>query len=138
MCTEKNYYHRAIPRDYELGDVGEYPMVRDHLILEGYAVGIDEHGFARTIQLGDQFIGFCEQTSDNTCGLDGDRFVRVRQCGKVKLPIEDIDHSKIGSLVYIDANHHFTLVSEKNTPIGWIIRMDSPGYAIVSFEFKNR
>lgn len=133
MLADSHYFKKAIPRDYELGDVSEYPILKDGLILEGFAVGLDERGYARALEAGDRFVGFCEQTSDNTCGQDGDRCVRVKRCGAVKLLMEDIHLSHVGHSVFASGPDAFTLVADKNSPIGWIIRIDSPGFAIVAF-----
>src|SRR5262245_35972242 len=110
MSVSKIDYAHAIARDYELGDIGEYPMLNDSIIHEGFAVGLNEPGYARVIQLRDRFVGFCEATSDNTCGLCGDRTVRVKLSGKIKLPLDDLDLSKIGHPVFVTATHEFTLV----------------------------
>lgn len=69
---------QAISRDYELGEVNEFLLLADSIVHEGAAVGLYEQGYARSLQAGDRFVGFCEDTADNTCGKNGNRRVRVK------------------------------------------------------------
>lgn len=126
-------FNQAISRDYELGEVNEFLLCADILIHEGVAVGLNENGYARALQVGDRFVGFCEDTADNTCGKNGDRRVRVKSVGKIKLPIEGLQLMHVGQPVFVNNDHLFTLIAEHNSRIGVVYRVESEGVGIVAF-----
>lgn len=124
---------QAISRDYELGEVNEFLILADTIIHEGAAVGLNEQGYARPLQAGDHFVGFAEDTADNTCGKSGDKRVRVKHCGKIKLPIDGLQLNHVGQPVFASDDDTFTLKGESNTRIGVVYRLDSEGVGIVAF-----
>lgn len=125
--------NQAISRDYELGEVNEFLLLSDSIVHEGAAVGLHEQGYARPLQAGDRFLGFCEDTADNTCGKNGDRRVRVKSVGKIKLPIEGLQLTYVGQPVFASDDNTFTLKSENNSRIGVVYRVESEGVGIISF-----
>jgi hypothetical protein len=124
---------QAISRDYELGEINEFLILADTIIHEGAAVGLDSQGYARPLQAGDHFVGFAEDTADNTCGKSGDRRVRVKHAGKIKLPIEGLQLNHVGQPVFASDDNSFTLKAEHNSRIGVVYRLEKDGVGIVVF-----
>jgi hypothetical protein len=120
-------------RDYELDDINELPVIGADTIYEGAAVGNNGSGYARPLQGGDTFLGFAEETVDNEDGSDGDKRVRVKSKGKVKLPISGLAVGDLGSTVYASDDDTFTLTSTDNSEIGSVYRFVSSGVGIVAF-----
>ena len=69
------------PRDYQLGDMEEYPVIASDIIYEGAAVGENGSGYARPLAAGDKFLGFATRNADNSGGSAGDIRVIVRKKG---------------------------------------------------------
>jgi len=124
---------QAISRDYELGEINEFLILADTIIHEGAAVGLENQGYARPLQAGDHFIGFAEDTADNVCGKHGDKRVRVKHCGKIKLPIEGLQLNHVGQPVFASDDNTFTLKAEHNSRIGVVYRLEKEGVGIVAF-----
>ena len=125
---------QALSRDYELGDINEFPVLADTMIHEGAAVGFHDSGCARPLEAGDRFLGFCEDTADNVCGKNGSRMVRVKHGGKVKLPVEGLLCTHIGQSVFARDDNSFTLNAEHNSRIGFVYRFESEGLGIIAFD----
>jgi hypothetical protein len=123
----------AFSRDYELGEVNEFLLLADILVHEGAAVGLDAQGYARPLQVGDHFVGFAEDTADNVCGKSGDKRVRVKHAGKIKLSIEGLQLNHVGQPVFASDDNTFTLKAEHNSRIGVVYRHESEGIGIVAF-----
>lgn len=124
---------QAISHDYELGEINEFLLLADTIVHEGAAVGLDTQGYARPLQAGDHFVGFAEDTADNTCGKSGDIRVRVKHCGKLKLPIEGLQLNHVGQPVFASDDNTFTLKAEHNSRIGMVYRLEKEGVGIVAF-----
>ena len=124
------------PRDYDLGDINEFPMTASSLIYEGAAVGLHTTGYARPLVAGDTFVGFAIEPVDNRLGAAGDLRIRVKSVGKVKLPIDAISLADVGKPVYASDDDTFTLTSEKNSLIGRVYRVEAVGTAIVTFNLN--
>jgi len=122
------------PRDYETGDRNEFPVIAADIIFEGAAVGDNGSGFARPLVAGDPFRGFAEGPIDNSFGLAGDKRVRVRERGKVKLTIASLAITDVGKDVYASDDDAFTLTQGSNTRIGYVHRWVSTGIGIVAFD----
>jgi len=61
------------PRDYEIGDRNEFPVIASDIIYEGAAVGlVDATGHAQPLTSSDQFVGFAEKKADNSSGSAAD------------------------------------------------------------------
>lgn len=129
---------QALSRDYELGEVNEFLLLADSVVHEGAAVGLNEQGYARALQAGDHFVGFAEDTADNTCGKSGDKRVRVKHSGKIKLPIDGLQLNHVGQLVFASDDNTFTLKAEHNSRIGVVYRLESEGVGIVAFSPEHR
>ena len=124
---------QAISRDYELGEVNEFLLLADTIVYEGAAVGLNEQGYARPLQAGDHFVGFAEDTADNVCGKNGDKRVRVKHCGKIKLPIDGLQLNHVGQSVFASDDNTFTLKGEHNSRIGIVYRCEAEGIGIIAF-----
>ncbi len=60
------------PRNYELGDHNDLPVITGDVIYEGAAVGLNGSGYARPLAAGDVFGGFALRQSDNSVqGVSG-------------------------------------------------------------------
>jgi len=125
------------PRDYELGDINELPVIAADIIYEGAAVGDNASGYARPLVAGDPFRGFAEKKADNSSGSAGDINVRVLSKGKVKLAISSLAITDVGKDVYASDDNTFTLTKSTNTRIGYVYRWVSSGYGIIAFEANN-
>ncbi|MCG8434459.1 MAG: cytoplasmic protein [Gammaproteobacteria bacterium] len=124
------------PRRYELGDVEEFDVIADDTIFEGAAVGETATG-SRPLVAGDTFQGFAEQRADNTGGSAGDKRVRVRQHGKVQLPVGSLVLTDVGAPVYASDDNTFTLTEGANSHIGRVVRFVTAGVGIVAFDARK-
>lgn len=121
-------------RDFELGDVNELPVVASDIIYEGAAVGDNASGYARPLVAGDKFKGFAESKVDNSAGAAGDKNVRVKARGRIKLSISGLVIGDLGKRVYASDDDTFTLTATNNSEIGFVYRFVSPGVGIVEFD----
>ena len=123
-----------VPRDYELGDINELPVVADDVIYAGAAVGDNGSGYARPLVAGDKFKGFCEAQADNAGGSAGDINARVRAKGRIQLSIGSLVVGDLGKLVYASDDNTFTLTAASNSQVGFVYRFVSSGVGIVEFD----
>lgn len=121
------------PRSYELGDRNEFPVVATDIIYEGAAVGLTAGDTARPLVAGDRFAGFAEATADNSAGAAGAVRVRVKEEGKIQLPVTGVVLGDAGKIVYASDDNAFTLTVSTNSKIGYVHRVVSAGVAVVKF-----
>ncbi len=122
-------------RAYELGDIGELPVIAADIIYEGAALGDNASGYARPLVAADPFLGFAERKVDNSTGAAGDKKVRVRERGKVIVPVVGVTGvGDVGTAVYASDDDTFTLTSVGNSAIGKIVRYESGTTCVVYFE----
>lgn len=126
-----------IARDFELGDINEFPVIATEIIYEGSAVGDNGSGYARPLVAGDPFRGFAERQCNNALGQAGDESVRVKAKGKVLLAISSLAITDVGKDVYASDDDTFTLTPSTNTRIGYVYRWVSTGYGIVAFDAND-
>ncbi len=122
------------PRDYELADINELPVIATDVIYEGAAVGDNGNGYARPLVAGDPFRGFAESKADNISGSAGDITVRVRTKGKAVLSISGLAITDVGKDVYASDDDTFSLTQGANTRIGHVYRYVESGKGIVEFD----
>lgn len=124
------------PRAYQLGDHEEYPVIAADIIYEGAAVGENGSGYARPLQAGDPFLGFCLEQADNSAGSAGDIRARVRSRGRVQLAISSIGiTSNDRAPVYASDDNTFTLSrGATNSFVGTVSHWVSTGIAVVEFD----
>lgn len=123
------------PRDYQLGEIEEYPVIASDIIYEGAAVGENAAGYARPLVAADPFLGFAERKADNAAGAAGAVRVRVKTKGRIKLAVASLaitDNDRVA--VYASDDGTFTKTSAGNTKIGWVSRFISTGVGIVEFQ----
>lgn len=123
------------PRDYQLGEIEEYPVIAADIIYEGAAVGENGSGYSRPLVAGDPFQGFCIEKVDNSTGSAGDKNVKVRARGRIVLPIASLAiTANDRPAVYASDDNTFTLTSTSNSLIGYVSRWISTGFAVVEFD----
>lgn len=123
-----------LPRDYQLGELEEYPVIASDIIYEGAAVGENGSGYARPLVAADPFLGFATKNVDNSAGSAGDKLVQVKTKGRIKLAISGLAiTANDRPPVYASDDNTFTLTSTSNSKIGWVSRWISTGVAIVEF-----
>lgn len=127
------------PRDYQLGEIEEYPVLAADIIYEGAAVGENGSGYARPLQAGDPFLGFAIETADNAAGAAGAIRVKVRKRGNIVLPIAGLGiTANDRPAVYASDDDTFTLTAGSNSLVGTVSRWVSTGVAVVEFDaFPN-
>lgn len=127
-------------RDYEVGFEelqNDLPVIAADIIYEGAAVGENGVGYFRPLVAADPFAGFAVRQVDNSAGAAGDKKVRVRSQGVVKLTVAgvtSIANGQDGVDVYASDDDTFTLTSSSNTKIGRLYRYVSSGVAFVYFQ----
>jgi hypothetical protein len=122
-------------RKFELGIIEEYPVIADDIIYEGAAVGENASGFARPLVAADVFLGFADRKVDNTGGAAGDKTVRVKQKGKIVLPVVGADiTSNDRPAVYASDDDTFTLTATSNSKIGFVSRFIGSTICVVEFD----
>lgn len=126
------------PRDMEIGDIGEYPVIAADIIYEGAAVGlVNASGHARPLTSADTFVGFAEDKADNSTGAAAAINVRTYRRGAVKLAITGAVITDVGQPVYATDDNAFTFSPASGVFVGFMIRYVSSGYGIVSFDIDN-
>jgi hypothetical protein len=92
----------------------ELPVIASDIIYEGAAVGANTSGDMRPLVSGDYFRGFAERQVDNSAGSAGDKRVRLKRRGIVKLTVTGVeDDDDVGLPVYATDDDTFSL-----TPVG--------------------
>jgi len=123
------------PRDYEIGDRNEYPVVAADIIYEGSAVGlVIGSGHARPLTSVDRFVGFSEAKADNAAGAAAASNVRTIKRGAVKLAVTGAVITDVGQAVYATDDNAFSFVPTGGVFIGFMRRYVSAGVAIVEFD----
>jgi hypothetical protein len=121
------------PRDYELGEHNDLPVVAADIIYEGAAVGLNGSGYARPLVAGDVFGGFALRQCDNASGANGDKNVRVINQGTIALNVTGLTIDDIGKPVYASDDDTFTMTAGANTQVGSVKRWISDGVGAVEF-----
>ena len=121
------------PRDFEIGDIGSYPMVADDIIHAGAFDGDDASGHARPLVSGDAFLGVAIEPADNTGGAAGDRRIRVWRRRLVQLPVPDLAVTDVGRPVYATDDDTFALAGAGSF-VGHVERFVSAGVGVVRFD----
>lgn len=125
------------PRAYAPGtnDSDDYLVIASDIIYEGAAVGfVGSSGYARPLVAGDRFAGFAESRANNASGAAGDKSVRVRSRGEVKLPVSGAVITDVGQPVYAADDDTFQFSPVGGTFVGRVKRFISAGVVIVEFD----
>ena len=124
-----------VMRDFQLGEIEDYPVIASDIIYEGSAVGENGSGYSRPLVAGDAFQGFALEQCDNSAGSAGDKNVKVRTRGLVVLPIASIAiTANDRPAVYASDDNTFTLTRGTNSLIGFVSRWVATGSAVVEFD----
>jgi hypothetical protein len=122
-------------RDFQLGDLEEYPVIASDIIYEGAAVGENGSGYARPLAAGDRFLGFAQRGADNSAGAAGAINVVVLTRGRAKLAISGLAiTANDRPAVYASDDDTFTLTATSNSLIGFVSRWVESGVGIVEFD----
>lgn len=122
------------PRDYELGDRNEFPVIASDIIYEGAAVGtVIASGHARPLTSVDKFVGFAEKKADNSAGAAAAINVRTIKNGMIKLAITGAVITDVNQPVYAQDDNTFSFIKTSGVFIGFMRRFVSSGYGIVEF-----
>jgi predicted RecA/RadA family phage recombinase len=124
------------PRIYEVEADNELPILASTQIFEGACVG-ESSGYMRQLVAGDPFRGFAVRGVDNSAGSNGDKSVELNRKGVIKLDISAVAITDEGKSVYASDSNTFTLTATSNTRIGYIIRVESTGVALVAYEEQS-
>jgi hypothetical protein len=122
------------PRDYQVGDKEDYPVIASDIIYEGAAVGENASGYARPLVAGDVFLGFAESKADNSNGAAGAVNVTVKKRGNIVLNVGSLaitDNDRVA--VYASDDNTFTKTSTSNSKIGYVSRFIEAGKGVVEF-----
>lgn len=124
-----------LPRPYQLGRLGAYPVIASDIVYEGAAVGlVTGTGHARPLAAGDRFVGFAEQQTDNSTGAAAAIVVPVIQSGKIQIPVSGAVITDVGQPVYATDDNTFTFSPVGGVYIGHVDRFISAGVVIVAFD----
>lgn len=123
-------------RDYQLGEFEDYPVIATDIVYGGGAVGENASGYARPLQAGDPFLGFADKQCDNAAGAAGDKLVRTKTRGRIRLAVAGATAITANDrpVVYASDDDTFTLTATSNSPIGHVSRWIESGLAIVEFD----
>ena len=121
------------PRDFEIGDHNDLPVIAADIIYEGAAVGLNTSGYARPLIAGDPFGGFALRQSDNANGVAGEKNVRVIARGAIVLSVTGLTIDDFGKPVYASDDDTFTMTASTNTQIGTVKRFITNGKGVVEF-----
>lgn len=122
------------PRDVELGDINEFPVIAADIIYEGAAVGlVIGTGHAQPLTADDKFVGFADDRADNSAGAAAAINVRVRRVGAVKLAVSGAVITDEGCAVYASDDNAFSFVPTSGVFVGFFRRYTASGYGIVEF-----
>jgi hypothetical protein len=122
-------------REYQLGELEDYPVIASDIIYQGAAVGENGAGYSRPLVAGDPFQGFADRIADNSAGVAGAINVRVKTRGRITLPIAALAiTANDRPAVYASDDDTFTLTASTNTLIGYVSHWTSTGFAVVEFD----
>ncbi|MEM6505447.1 MAG: cytoplasmic protein [Planctomycetota bacterium] len=112
-----------------------FPSRASDITYAGAAVTVDSSGDAGPLVTTDTFAGFAVAKCDNSAGSAGDKDVRVRSKGGIKLPVTGVsDKTNYGSTVYASDDDTFTLTASGALAIGKVGRYITGSTVIVNFE----
>lgn len=124
-------------RDFFEGAFREYPVIASDIIYQGAAVGDNGSGYARPLSAGDKFLGFADYQSDNSDGSAGDKYVRVRRRGAVKLDVSGAVITDVGIPVYASDDDTFVFSPVGNSFVGKVGRWSEAGVVVVDFDAER-
>lgn len=123
-------------REFQLGDLDDYPVIAADVIYQGAAVGENGSGYARPLVAADPFLGFAVETADNSAGSAGDVNIKVRTRGVVRLTVAGATAITANDrqAVYASDDDTFTLTATSNSLIGYVRRWLASTDCLVEFD----
>lgn len=119
------------PRVYELGDINELTVAADVTIYEGafvFALKADGTAVVASPAISTHsFAGIAIE------GATAGERVRLKDRGKVQMPVTGASAASVGAIVYASADDTLTLTASTNVPVGTISRPVSSTTCIVEF-----
>jgi len=123
------------PRDFEIGELNNIPVIASDIIWEGAAVGIvTATGHAQPLTSSDTFVGFALNKADNSAGAAAAINVEVAKKGDVSLAVSGAVITDVGQPVYATDDNVFVFSPVGAVFIGFVKRFVSSGVVIVSFD----
>ena len=120
------------PRKYEIGDVNELTVDTGVTIYEGafvFAKKADGTAVVATPAISTHaFAGIAIK------GATAGNRVRVKEAGKVEMPVTGASAASVGAIVYASADDTLTLTASTNVPVGVVHRHVSSTVCIVAFK----
>jgi hypothetical protein len=121
-------------RPGEGGWFNDLPVIAADIIYEGAAVGVvDGTGHARPLVAGDRFAGFAHIRADNSAGAAAAINVKIRESGKIRLPVTGAVITDIGQPVYASDDDTFSFSPVGGSFVGVVHRFVSSGVVIVDY-----
>lgn len=119
------------PRTYELGDINELTVDTGVTIYEGafvFAKKADGTAVVASPAISTHvFAGIAIQ------GATAGNKIRVKDRGKVRMPITGASAASVGAIVYASADDTLTLTASTNVPVGYVHRHVTSTTCIVEF-----
>jgi hypothetical protein len=122
------------PRDYELGEHNDLPVIASDIIYEGAATGIvDASGHARPLNAADRFGGFAVAKADNSAGAAAAINVKTVKSGEIQLSVTGALITDVGQPIYATDDDTFVFSPVGGVFIGFVKRFVSSGIVVVDF-----
>lgn len=122
------------PRNYELGEHNDIPVIAADIIYEGAAVGVVVGtGHARPLAAGDLFAGFAQYKADNSAGAAAAMYVRTIKKGSIQLSVGGAVITDLGQPVYATDDDTFSFSPVGGVFIGFVKRFVESGVVVVDF-----
>lgn len=125
-----NNYQQAEPL---FGGISLSYAVAVDIIYRGAAVMVNSSGYlapcSNTSSQG--FVGFAQETVDNSAGSAGDLRCDVLVGGYIKLALTSVAITNINDGVYADSDNTFDYTDSSGQLIGYIVAIPATGTAIV-------
>lgn len=120
------------PRIYEIGDLNELVVASGVTIYEGafvFALKADGTAVVASPAISTHaFAGIAER------GAVAGENVRVKEAGKVQMPVTGASAASVGAIVYASDDGTLTLTASTNVPVGVVHRHVSSTTCIVAFK----
>lgn len=119
------------PRTYELGDINELTVAATVTIYEGafvFALKADGTAVVASPAISTHaFAGIAIQ------GATAGNRVRVKDRGKVIMPVTGASAASVGAIVYASDDGTLTLTASTNVPVGYVSRHVTSTTCVVEF-----
>lgn len=119
------------PRTYELGDINELTVASAVTIYEGafvFALKADGTAVVASPAVSTHsFAGIAIQ------GATAGNKVRIKDRGKVQMPVTGASAASVGAIVYASADDTLTLTASTNVPVGYVSRHITSTTCMVEF-----